>query len=89
MWRVGGLRLRRRGGFSCCGEGGLARAECSSMCGLCCHGVECRRDHLLVGLGGQILLELRGRRRRRVCTGGLRVSGCVRVREVGTANLSA
>ena len=39
------------------------------MCELCRHGVECRRDRLSVGLGGPILSERRGRRRRRVCTG--------------------
>ena len=44
--------------------------EGPSRCGLCCHGAECRRDRLSVGLGGQILLELKGRRRHRVCTGG-------------------
>ena len=69
MWRVGGLRRRRLGGFSCCGEGGLGKGEDASMCGLCCHGAECRRDRLLVGLGAQILLEPRERRRRRTCTG--------------------
>ena len=69
MWRVGGLRLRRRGGSSCCGKGGLGRGEAPSMCELCRHGAECRKGRLLVGLGGQILLEPRGRHRHRVCTG--------------------
>lgn len=63
--------------------------EGPSTCGLCCHGAECRRGRLLIGLEGQILLELRGRHRHRVCTARLEVGGCGIVVEVGMAYLPA